>query len=434
MSLFGSMTTAISGLAAQARALGHVSDNLANSQTTGFKRIDTNFSDLITQSGPSMHSPGSVIARPDFTNTVQGTVQQTENPLGLAIGGQGFFSVAQSRGTAEGLPVFDDRQFFTRAGDFRMDRAGYLVNGAGYFLRGWSMQDNGQLDRTTLVPIRVSQEVFNPIATTTVDISANLPALDPPAAPADARSYSTQVQVYDSMGRRHALTLTFAQDPGAVGPPAVPAAPNTWRMSVNPAPTAGPNNFPIVFGPDGTVRRFNAGADGTPNDPVSLTLNMDFGVQPQDITLNLGRFQVAQGLTQYSGTDFSLRNLQQNGVPPGAYAGLGIRENGDIMVNYDNGQSRIVGRVPLVSFSDPDRLQRIDGQAFMRTVDSGEANVTDASSNGAGKLVVGALENSNVDIAAEFTKLIVAQRAYTANTRVVTTSDEMLQETINMRR
>jgi flagellar hook protein FlgE len=433
MSLFGSMTTAISGLSAQARALGHVSDNLANSQTVGFKRIDTNFTDLVTQSGPTMHAPGSVLALPDFTNTVQGTVEQTENPLGLAIGGQGFFSVAQARGTANGLPTFDDRQFFTRAGDFNMDRDGYLVNGSNHFLQGWPVDPLTGPDRTTLEPIRVAQEVFNPIATTTVEISANLPALAPPAIPTDARSFSTQVQVYDQLGTRHALTLTFAQTPGAAGPPPTPGPANSWQMSVTPPPTGGAVDIPVVFGANGTIASFD-GTAGAANTPVETVLAMDFGQGPQSIALNMGRFGVAQGVTQYAGTEFSLRNLSQNGVPPGSYAGIGLRENGDVMVNYDNGQSRVIARVPLVAFSDPDKLQRIDGQAFMRTVQSGEARVTDVSSNGVGKLVVGALEKSNVDIAAEFTKLIVAQRAYSANTRVVSTTDEMLQETINMRR
>ena len=113
---------------------------------------------------------------------------------------------------------------------------------------------------------------------------------------------------------------------------------------------------------------------------------------------------------------------------------IDVRENGDVAVSYTNGQSRVIARVPLVAFNDPDKLQRLDGQAFMRTAESGEARVTDSASNGVGKLVTGSLERSNVDIASEFTKLIVAQRAYTANTRVVTTSDEMLQETLNMRR
>lgn len=433
MSLFGAMTTAISGLNAQSRSLGHISDNLANSQTSGFKRIDTNFTDLITQSGPTLHAPGSVLARPDFTNTVQGTVEQSENPLGLAIGGQGFFSVAQARGQANGLPSFDERQFFTRAGDFRMDRDGYLVNGSNYFLQGWPVDQDGVVDRTTLEPVRVSQQVFNPIATSNVEMSANLPAIDPPATPGDARSFSTQIQVYDSVGTRHALTLTFSQDPGSLGPPPIAGAPRSWVMNIAPPPVGGAVPIPVVFGTNGTIESFN-GVAGTPNTPVEYGFNMDFGLGSQALNLNIGRFGIAQGITQYAGTDFSLRNLSQNGVPPGAYSGLAVRENGDIAVNYDNGQSRVVARVPLVAFSDADKLQRLDGQAFMRTIESGEARVTDAASNGVGKLVVGAIERSNVDIGSEFTKLIVAQRAYTANTRVVTTSDEMLQDTINMKR
>ncbi|MBY0335620.1 MAG: flagellar hook protein FlgE [Acetobacteraceae bacterium] len=426
MSLFGSMTTAISGLTAQARALGHVSDNLANSQTIGFKRVDTNFTDLLSTSGPTLHAPGSVLARPDFTHTVQGTVEQTENPLGLAIGGQGFFSVAQSRGSTNGLPIFDERQFFTRSGDFRLDRDGFMVNGANYFLQGWPVdQQTGVPDRTVLEPIRIAQQVFNPVATSTAQIAANLPALQPVAAGATPASFSTQVQVYDSLGKRFPLTLGFAQDPGG--------AANTWRLSITPTPVGGAVNVPVVFGPNGTIQSFN-GVAGVADSPVDFTFTMDFGQGNQPITLNLGRFGVAQGLTQYSGTDFALRNVAQNGVPPGSYSGLSVRENGDVAVNYDNGQSRVVFRVPIVAFSDADKLQRLDGQAFMRTIESGEARVSDVSSNGVGKLVVGALERSNVDIAGEFTKLIVAQRAYTANTRVVTTSDEMLQETINMRR
>lgn len=425
MSLFGAMTTAISGLNAQSRSLGHISDNLANSQTTGFKRIDSNFTDLVTQSSSSSHSPGSVIARPDFTNTVQGTVEQSENPLGLAIGGQGFFSVAQSRGSAGGLPVFDERQFYTRAGDFRMDRDGYLVNGSNYYLQGWPVDGDGVVDRTTLAPVRVSQEVFNPIATSNIEMSANLPALAPPATPGDAKTYSTQVQIYDQVGNRNPVTLTFTQ--------MTDGTPRGWNMTITPNPVTGGVDVPLIFGTNGTIESFN-GVAGTVNTAVDFPFEMDFGLGNQSITLNIGRFGVAQGITQYAGKDFSLRNLSQNGVPPGGYSGLAVRENGDITVNYDNGQSRVVARVPLVSFSDADKLQRLDGQGFMRTIESGEAQVTDVASNGVGKLVVGALEKSNVDIGTEFTKLIVAQRAYTANTKLVTAADEMLQDTINMKR
>lgn len=436
MSLFGSLTTAISGLTSQSRALGHVSDNIANSQTVGFKRTDTNFVSYLTQSNATIHAPGSVLARPDFTNAVQGTVEQSQSPLALAIGGGGFFSVAASAGTGtNGLPRFDDRQFFSRAGDFRLDQDGYLVNGSNYFLQGWPADAAGNPDRTTLKPIRLDQEVFNPVATERVDLAANLPA-DGGAA---ATAVSTQAKVYDSLGRQHTVNLTFT-----------PTAGDSWTLDVqvpDDIAAASRGTVGLRFGdaatpivPDGTIGAFtgatgtlapSAGAAGT---PASLSFTTDFGQGPQTVTLGLGEFGVAQGLTQFAGKELVVRNMEQDGVPLGAYAGVSVRDNGDVAVNYDNGQSRVIARVPLVAFSDPDKLQRLDGQAFMRTTESGEARVTDSASNGVGKLVVGSLERSNVDIASEFTKLIVAQRAYTANTRVVSTSDEMLQETLNMRR
>ena len=433
MSLFGSLTTAISGLTAQSRALGHVSDNVANSQTIGFKRTDTHFVDYLTQSSNSMHMPGAVVARPDYTNSVQGLVEQSEDPLALAIGGQGFFSVAAARGAVNGQPVFDDRQFFTRAGDFSLDKDGYIVNGSGYYLQGWPADQAGNPDRTTLVPIRVTQQVFNPVATGRIELAANLPA-NPAAAPV-----STQAQLYDSLGRRHVVDLTFT-----------PAGANLWDLAVNVpddvnAPAHG--TVRLEFGSaatppaaDGTIGSFGAATGSivapaaVPGDPAAFTFTADFGEGPQTVTLDLGRFGLAQGLTQYAANEFAVRNLAQDGVPLGAYAGLTIRESGDVTVNYDNGQSRVIARVPLVAFSDPDKLQRLDGQAFMRTIESGEARVTDPATNGVGKLITGSIERSNVDIAAEFTKLIVAQRAYTANTRLVSASDEMLQDTLNMRR
>ncbi|MFQ3623135.1 MAG: flagellar hook-basal body complex protein, partial [Acetobacteraceae bacterium] len=165
---------------------------------------------------------------------------------------------------------------------------------------------------------------------------------------------------------------------------------------------------------------------------VDVTLN--YGSGPQTVRIFLGTFGLADGVTQFAGADYAVRSLDQNGVPQGSFSSLTIRETGDVLINYDNGQSRVINRVPVVTFNEPEKLERIDGQAFMRTIESGEARVLDPTRDGAGKLVVGSIERSNVDIAAEFSKLIIAQRAYTANTRIVSASDEMLLDTINMKR
>jgi len=438
MSLFGALTAAISGLTAQSRALGNISDNVANSQTVGFKRVDTNFVSYLTQSSASLHLPGAVVARPTYTNSTQGTIEQAEDQLALAIGGQGFFAVSQARGTANGQPLFDERQFFTRAGDFGLDQEGYLVNGWGYYLKGWPADAAGNPDRTTLAPVRVNQQVFNPVATTEIALAANLPA-NPPSSGTTLPSVTTQAQLYDTLGALHSVNLVFTQN-----------ATNDWTVDIQvpDALTPARGTVNLLFGAtasppaaDGTVGTIGTAtgsivgpASSATGDPAAITFDVDFGQGPQTVSLSLGTFGQARGLTQFDGTEFSLRNLNQNGVPLGAYSGLTIGNNGDISVNYDNGQSRVVARVPLVAFNDPQELQRLDGQAFMRTPASGEARITDPSSNGVGKLIVGSIERSNVDIAAEFTKLIVAQRAYTANTKVVTASDEMLQDTINMRR
>ncbi len=434
MSLFGALTTAISGLNAQSAALGYISDNVANSQTTGFKRVDANFIDYITQSTRTTSESGAVLARPDYQNSLQGTLQQSQNPLALAIGGQGFFAVAASNGSANGQPTFDQRQFYTRSGNFSQDKDGYLVNGSGYYLQGWAANAAGVLDRTGISPIQVSQQTFNPIATTIMDLQANLPA------DATTNPVNTQVQVYDTLGRQHMVTLNFT-----------PGAANTWTLALNvpdDIAAVARGTVQVDFGigatpavTDGTVGDLAAATGSitptaTPGagNPASFTFITDFGQGPQTVTMNLGTFGQSNGLTQFAGTTLNVSNLGQNGVPQGAYAGIAIQDNGNVMVNYDNGQSRMIARVPLVNFNEPDQLQRLDGQAFMATSLSGSARIYDASSNGAGKLVVGSTEASNVDIATEFSKLIVAQRAYSANTKIVTTTDQMLQDTINMSR
>ncbi|ODU55306.1 MAG: hypothetical protein ABS99_07675 [Acetobacteraceae bacterium SCN 69-10] len=436
MSLFGAMNTAISGLTAQSTAFGNISDNVANSQTTGFKRTDTAFIDYLTSSSAAANNPGAVVARPDYMNTVQGTLAQTDNPLGLAIAGQGFFSVSEATSASGGVTTFSPQGYFTRAGDFTMNKSGYLVNSAGDYLNGWNVNSStGVVDRTATAPIQVTQTVYNPVATSEVTLSANLPA-----TPAASTPVSPQVDVYDSLGTSHQVTLDWTQ-----------TSANNWSVSVNvpdDVNTAARGTATVQFGatasgnpvPDGTVGSVGGGtgsvttgayAAGT---PATLSFTADFGNGPQAITLNLGNYGQSDGVTQYAGSTFTLRGINQNGVPPGSFSSVSTTQAGDIQVNYDNGQSRTVARVPLVTFNNPDALQRQNGQAFTATQASGDPLSQDAGTNGAGKLVTNEIEQSNVDIASEFSKLIVAQRAYSANTKMVTTADDMLQQTLDMKR
>lgn len=445
MSLFGAMNTAISGLNSQSAAFSNISDNVANSQTTGFKRIDTAFIDYLTSSTARQNESGSVVAIPQYINNVQGTIAQSDNPLALAIAGQGFFPVSQPTGITNGVQTFSPQPYFTRTGDFTLNKDGYLVNSAGTFLNGWSVNSaNGVVNRTSQAPIQVSQAVLAPVATTSLTLSANLPATPTPAATA-ATPITSQIDVYDSLGTAQTVTLNWSQ--------ATPPVSNAWTVTATLPGGAVAGSADVTFGgvdafghpiPSGTIGTVNTNPGSPPAETASgaynagqaasFTFPATFSGITQSIQLSLGNYGQSTGVTQYAGTTFALRGISQNGIPPGSFGSVTTKPTGDVIVNYDNGQTRTIARVPVVTFADPNALQRGDGQVFKATTESGVANANDANLNGAGNLVTGSIESSNVDIAQEFTKLIVAQRAYSANTKIVTTSDELLQATIDMKR
>ena len=270
MSLFGAMNTAISGLSAQSSAFGNISDNVANSQTVGYKRVDTAFIDYLTTSTASVNVPGAVVTRPDYVNNVEGTVTQTDNTLGLAITGQGFFAVSKQAGVVNNLPTFEAQQEYTRAGDFQMDKNGYLVNSAGLFLNGWPVDvTTGVVNQNTLTPIQVSQTVFSPIATGNVSISANLPATPATGTATAANPIESDIDVYDATGTAHTVTLKWqllAANPASVPP----VGPNTWQVDISTKDgTPFADATTISFGtgaaggaPAGTINTVNSSASG----------------------------------------------------------------------------------------------------------------------------------------------------------------------------
>ncbi len=216
MSLLGAMNTAISGLTAQSAAFGNISDNVANSQTVGYKQVETSFVDYLTTSNAAVNDPGAVVAQPKYDNNVQGTITQTDNPLGLAIAGQGFFAVSQSTGLVNNVPTFNPQQFYSRAGDFQLNASGYMVNSAGEYLNGWSVDpETGIVNQNSLNPIHVTQSVYNPVATSTVTLSANLPATPASGSATAASPISSDIDVYDALGTQHVITLNWVQNTAA---------------------------------------------------------------------------------------------------------------------------------------------------------------------------------------------------------------------------
>ena len=427
MSLFGALSTAVSGLTGQTQAFSDISDNVANSQTVGFKRVDTAFIDHLTTSSAVTNDSGSVTAVPDYINTVQGTVTPSDNPLSLAISGQGFFSVSQGSASASGTTTFSPQPQYTRAGDFQLNKSGYLVNSAGNYLNGWAVDANGVANTTVVQPILVNQATFNPVPTSQVTLSANLPPAATTAA-ATASTASSPVDVYDQQGAAHQLTVSFTG-----------TGPNTWSVAVTDENNATIGTASVSFGADGTLTSLTSGGTTTSvaGAPATLTLNTSYpasGGGTQAIPLNLGAIGQTSGLTQFAGTSYTLRGISQNGVPPGAFSSLSTTNSGEIVANYDNGQSRTIAQVPITTFPAPDQLQRQDGSAFTATLASGNPLTQASGSNGAGTIATQSVEASNVDISAEFTKLIVAQRAYSANAKLVTAADDLLTTTIDMKR
>ena len=430
MSLFGALDTAISGLSAQSAAFGNISDNIANSQTTGFKQVDTSFLDYLTTSTATNNGPDAVVAVPQYLNTVQGTITQTSNPLALAISGQGFFAVSQAIGNSSSGPVFSPQSSYTRDGNFQLDQNGYLVNDAGNYLNGWLVQSNGQIDTNQMQPIQVSESAYAPVATSTATLAANLPpgGNPSPSSPGTQLPITSNVSVYDAQGQSHQLTLSFTS---------AGANPNNWTVAVTDDLGNTIGTGTISFGPGGTLASVTQGGTttATAGAAATLTLNTVYpavGGGTQTIALDLGSIGGTSGLTQFAGSSYTLGGLSQNGVAPGQFSSISMQTNGDVVVNYDNGQTRTVAQVPVATFAAPDALQRQDGSAFTATANSGAATVQAAGGNGAGSLVTGATEASNVDIATQFSQLIVAQQAYSANAKTVTTADSMMQATINM--
>lgn len=435
MSLFGAMSTAISGLTAQSSAFSNISDNVANSQTVGYKEVNTSFIDYLTNSNAAVNDSASVVARPAYANNVQGTITQSTNTTALAIAGQGFFAISQQIGTVSGQPSFGAQQFYTRTGDFQMDKDGYLVNSASGFLNGWTVTPaTGIADQNSISPIQVTQTTFSPIATTEVALAANLPA-----TPAVGTPISSQINVYDSLGTVHPVTLDWTQNSASdwtvtVTSPDDIVSAASGTANVRFGTISGNPVAPGTIGDIGTVTGSVATAGYSAGGAAAISFITDFGSGPQTINVSFGNFDQTNGVTQYAGTQYQLSSLTQNGVPPGSFASVAMQANGEVIVNFNNGQSRTIAQIPIVTFNNPNGLQSENGQAFTATVASGAPTANATSNNGAGTLVTNSVESSNVDIAAEFSKLIVAQRAYSANAKMVTTADELLQLTIDLKR
>ena len=456
MGIFGAMTTAVGGLRAQSYALENISGNIANSQTTAFKRVDTSFADLVSDSAPGQQKSGGVIAMSRATNQVQGDIQAASVDTFMAINGDGYFVVQKPSGFPDGTPVFAGNDLYTRRGDFQLDKDGFLVNGSGYYLEGLTIDPvTGNVTGSVPSVLQVSNDFLPAQVTSTIQYRANLAATPLTAASAGGASEllvpgdfgqdpttggaalavqgsdvavfldesiaGGAVTVYDPQGNPVNVQLRWAKidSIGAGGT-------DTWNLFYQTNSTAtGAADAWINVGTD-----YIFDVNGQMNPVVSSVAITGLTVDGHivgDVTINHG----ANGITQFADSNGSaqVNSLSQNGFAAGQLNAISVSDKGRIVASYSNGRTLDIAEIPLVSFNGDNGLKSLDGGAFAATDESGPA-IFGASGN----IVSKSLEGSNTDISDEFTKLIVTQQAYAANTRIVTTADQMLQETLSMLR
>ncbi len=394
-----SLFSGISGLRSHQTMLDVTGNNIANVNTTGFKASQIQFQDTLSQMLNAASSPQDGVGGQNpaqvglgvqvagiTTNFTQGAAQLTGRSTDMMISGDGFFVVRQ--GT---------QQYYTRAGSFDFDSTGQMVlPGDGAMVQGWAADANGVIDTSRPVgDIKVGVGTVMPAkATTRAPFSGNLQA-----DAAEGKIQTITVKAYDALGNAREIALEFEK--GAAG----------WTM------TAG---------------------DGTATYPAtgSVAMTFDAAGRPTfaDTTFALGGVTVdLTGVTSMAGVD-TIAADKQDGYAAGILESFTLGSDGTINGAFSNGLKQDLGRIAMASFTNPSGLSKAGGSLFTTTVNSGDPQIGSAGTGGRGTMSSGSLEMSNVDLSTEFTQLIIAQRGFQANSRVITTSDEVLQELVNLKR
>lgn len=450
MSLFGALSSGVSGLNAYSNALGIISDNITNVNTVGYKSSVADFSTLVTESRSSTsYSPGGVDSKPRSLISRQGLLQASQSPTHLSIDGGGFFVVRTANS-----PESEVR--FTRSGSFTQDADGFLQNTAGMYLQGWKLDalgnypNNGSVSE--LEPINISGLTGTAEATKNIRISANLQSDAPvrdvvangfydPADPSfnmannpTLANFSQQLEVFDSQGGRRELNFSFLRSTN----------PNQWYVEIhgNDAEVVEAGALVngqiatgvVAFNSDGSLDMTNTTlplSNMLPGQQLSVTWEGNVGSEP--INLFIGDNGDIDGVTQFASQSV-LRSSSVDGARFGNVIGVSVDKQGVVTALFDNGLNRAVYKLPVATFLNPDGLNRMQGNSYGASDNSGTFALVAPSTGGAGTIAPATLEASTVDLAAEFTKLITTQRAFSASTRVITTADEMLSELNQIKR
>ena len=412
----GNYSIALSGLSAEAQALNVVSNDLANLNTTGFKGSTASFQDLVTEamqsSSPNGAGVSSVAAEQDFT---QGTVQVTNGAYDAAIEGSGFFVVQNSQG----------EQLYTRAGNLNVNSAGNLVDGAGSEVLGWTAT-NGVVNPSGAVgPITIPVGMSTtPVASTQFTIAANLNAA---ATTTGATStFSTPVQVVDSLGETQTLTVTFTNTgPGAW----------SYNVTIPGADVSGGTAGTPSSLTTGTLNFDSSGNLTSPAAPATVPIaisGLSDGAATLNVTWNLDDTSGNPAITGYAQTSAS-SGTTVDGTAAAQLSQVSIANGGTIVAQFSNGTQQVVGQIAFAGIENPDSLVSTGQNEYSLTATSATPSIGAAGTGGRGQIEAGALETSNVDIGTEFTRLMTYQNSYQADSKAITTIDQMQQDLMQMK-
>lgn len=418
--MFTSFSTALSGLNANSTAIDVVGNNLANLNTTGFKTTQVEFQSLVTQSlGAGLgdtqvgFGTGEPLTTMEFT---QGAIQTSSGTMDAAIQGDGFFVVDDSSGNT----------LYSRAGNFKVDASGNLMTDTGDYVQGWTttsaaggVNTNGAIGKI-VVPVG---SLSPPVATTTMSVEMNLNASATVYSSTDTSSdFSTPVTVHDSLGNSHILTLDF-QKTGS----------NAWTYNVTvPGADVGSTDTAVSVATGSLTFNSSGVLDATANpSPVALTVS-GLADGASDLSLNWNLFNGSAGqITQFSQPS-AQSATSQNGSAAAELVNVGLANGGGVLAQYSNGTQVVVGQVALASIRNPDTLIAMGNNNFQTSSATATPSIGTPGTGGRGDIQGGSLEASTVDIASQFTNLMVYQRAYEADSKVVTTADTLSQDTINL--
>lgn len=418
----GSFSSSLSGLKANQLKLSVIGNNLANMNTVGYKAGSVSFADLVSQtvSGTSLNpmqvglgvAPSSVAS-----NFSQGGIDFTGVATNVAIQGNGFFVVGG-----------EDGRGYTRAGNFGFDANGTLVTADGRPVQGFTAIDpvtglvdtNGQPGSIVVPPGMLRP----PVATTVFGMVTNLNS-----GAAVATVFSSSVPVHDALGNIHTATISFEKTAVGEWTYAISVPGQDVVAGVPGTPTVIANGT-LTFDGTGQLATIDGAA---PDDVVVAGPAWANGAGAVDMTWDVVN---AEGIAQLTGfgAPSSTASITQNGAAAGNVNGLSIGTSGEILASFGAGQVVTVGQLAIATFNNPGGLAKAGSSVFVESGSSGSPNVGTAGTSGRGTLIGSSLEQSNVDIAQEFTQMILAQRGYQANSKSINVADELLQEALNLRR